>query len=275
MVKGYGSTINFSPDSTLISLTITKDILGRSLLEPDAKYGGLARIWRVDTGKRVETLAGRGGASSVAFSHDSKLVALAFDDKTVRICNVDTGKCVQKTQDYIVDSMAFSHNSALIAMGFRDMTVGIWRVDTGECVQRLQGHSGLLTSVAFSHDSALTASASWDQTLRIWSTETGDCKQVLKVGPDFRSLTFIRNSSHILCGAGTIAIHHTGLSDPAVKMERPGIAISKDRCWIIRDGKHLLWLPVDFRPGCSAVSDSTVIIGSGSGRVTILRLSTG
>ncbi|KAH7110286.1 hypothetical protein EDB81DRAFT_927296, partial [Dactylonectria macrodidyma] len=49
------------------------------------------------------------------------------------------------------------------------------------------------------------------------------------------------------------------------------IGISKDKCWIMWQKKRLLWLPVLFRPRCSAVSGSSVMIGCNSGRVIIMR----
>ncbi|OAR01330.1 hypothetical protein LLEC1_06464, partial [Akanthomyces lecanii] len=255
MMKGYGSVIEFSPDSTLISLG---SHLGLDLLCGQATgphYAGMPRVWRVDTGKCVEALAGHGGAKSFAFSHDSKLVALADDDATVRICCVETGQCIQKMKAWKVNSMAFSHDSALIAIGCGDKTLSVCRVDTGEYVQRLQGHSDWTTSIAFSHDSALMASASLDtasessiKTLQIWSTETWECRHTMRVDSGLWHLAFIRNSSHILSDVGTIAVRDGGVADSAVIIDRPGISISEDDRWITRDGKKLLWLPVDFRP---------------------------
>lgn len=280
-VEGYGSVIEFSPDSTLISLGSHRglDLLRGRATGPHC--AGMPRIWRVDTGRCVAALGGHGGAKSFAFSHDSKLVALADDDATVRICCVETGKCISETKATSVNSMAFSHDSALVAIGSGDKTVRICRVDTGECVQRLQSHGDWTTSVAFSHDSALMASASmdlmspvWNRTLQVWSTETWDCRRIVRVKGDSWHLSFIRNSSCILSDIGTIAIHHSSLADPTAIVDRPGISISKDNRWIIRDGKRVLRLPVDYRPSCSVVSDSTVVIGTNSGRVIILRLST-
>ncbi|KAL7972428.1 WD40-repeat-containing domain protein [Trichoderma sp. SZMC 28014] len=135
---------------------------------------------------------------SMVFSHDSKLLASASGDKTVRIWSTETGECRQVLLGHSshVNSVAFSHDSKLLASTSDDKTVRIWSTETGECRQVLLGHHARANSVAFSHDSKLVASASPDGTARIWSTETGDCEQVLKCYLT-GSVTFSHNSEWI------------------------------------------------------------------------------
>lgn len=78
-----------------------------------------------------------------------------------------------------VSSIAFSHDSTLLASASYDKTIRIWRPHRGEFLQTLEGHSDWVTSVAFSHDSALLASASRDKTIRVWYPDTGECLQTL------------------------------------------------------------------------------------------------
>ena len=54
---------------------------------------------------------------------------------------------------------------------------------------------------------------------------------------------------------------------------RFGCGLSRDRCWITWHGENLLWLPAGFRPSCSGVSGSTVVIGCNTGRVVITSFS--
>ncbi|KAI7771119.1 hypothetical protein LZL87_013446 [Fusarium oxysporum] len=63
-----------------------------------------------------------------------------------------------------IGTVAFSHDSKLIASASQDTTVRIWSVKTGKCEQVLNGHSAGVKSVAFSRDSKLVASASDDNT---------------------------------------------------------------------------------------------------------------
>lgn len=48
-----------------------------------------------------------------------------------------------------------------------------------------------------------------------------------------------------------------------------GIAISSDDIWISNNAQNMLWLPTEYRPSSSAISITTVGLGTGSGKVWI------
>jgi WD40 repeat protein len=52
-----------------------------------------------------------------------------------------------------VNSVAFSHDSKLLASASHDHTIKLWDAATGTLQQTLEGHSDWVNSVAFSHDS--------------------------------------------------------------------------------------------------------------------------
>ena len=115
-------------------------------------------------------------AWSVAFSHDSKLLASASvsRDETIRIWDTATWQLRQTLEGHTrgVGSVAFSHDSKLLASGSSDETIRIWDTATWQLRQTLEGHTDYVRSVAFSHDSKLLASGSRDETIRIWDTAT-------------------------------------------------------------------------------------------------------
>lgn len=159
-----------------------------------------------------------------------------------------------------VNSVAFSHDSKLLASGSQGHVIRIWEVDTGKHIRTLEGHHGPVTCVTFSHDSALLASAAHDGTIRLWSTYTGDHIKTFESGlNDFDSVQFLSDSKIIGAGPIAARIHvwsietgealdslegHTSwVTSLAVSNEGRMIASgSQDgsiRIWSADTGKHL------------------------------------
>ncbi|KAI1013595.1 hypothetical protein LB504_013201 [Fusarium proliferatum] len=152
--------------------------------------------------------------NSVVFSHDSKKVASASWDETIRIWDAETGKCERVLEGHSksVNSVVFSHDSKKVVSGSDDKIIRIWDTETGECERELKGHSSLVSSVVFSHDSKKVASGSYDKTIRIWNAETGECERELKGHRDgVRSVVFSHDSKRVASGSDdkTIRIWNT------------------------------------------------------------------
>ncbi|KAK4159680.1 WD40-repeat-containing domain protein [Cladorrhinum sp. PSN259] len=113
---------------------------------------------------------------------DTRLLASGSYDKTVKIWDPATGKCVLtlKGHSNSVYSVAWSYDAARLASGSSDNTVKIWDPATGQCVSTLNGHSNTVWSVAWSYDAARLASGSRDNTVKIWDPATGQCVSTLK-----------------------------------------------------------------------------------------------
>ena len=112
---------------------------------------------------------------SVAFSPDSKRLASASWDKSIKLWDTVTGTelLTLKGHSRGVYSVAFSPDGKRLASGSDDATIKLWDTATGTELLTLKGHSSVVHSVAFSPDGKSLASGSWDKTVKLWDTVTG------------------------------------------------------------------------------------------------------
>ncbi|KAK0758115.1 hypothetical protein N5P37_009413, partial [Trichoderma harzianum] len=139
-------------------------------------------IWNLTADQWQQTLESyTGNVNSVAFSHDSNLLASGFG-RMIEIWDLATGSR-QKTfkgHEHYTNAVTFSNDLKLLASASDDGTVKLWNTTTGECQQTLEGHSMKACSVAFSHDSKLLASGS-EYEINLWSMTTGQRQEILEL----------------------------------------------------------------------------------------------
>ncbi|EGU72931.1 hypothetical protein FOXB_16560 [Fusarium oxysporum f. sp. conglutinans Fo5176] len=169
-----------------------------------------------------------------------------------------------------VNSVVFSHDSKKVASASNDKTIRIWNAETGECERVLKGHSREVNSVVFSHDSKKVASGSIDKTIRIWNAETGECEKIVPLYGYAHVSSFATDGRGIVTDRGVFALTGGSQPHAEPAMLRQSsvapILACTDGTWIIAAGEDLLWLPPECRNGQVAVSGSIVVRWS-SGRI--------
>ncbi|MEL7067522.1 MAG: hypothetical protein AAGN15_02580 [Cyanobacteria bacterium J06581_3] len=112
---------------------------------------------------------------NVAFSPDDVNIAIASDNKEVRLYNTETLQTFRTFwgHESRVWSVAFSPDGLKLATGSDDKTVKIWDIGTSESLQTLQGKTDRVWSVAFSPDGRFLANGSEDQNVRLWDLRAG------------------------------------------------------------------------------------------------------
>ena len=125
--------------------------------------------------------------------------------------------------------------------------------------------------MAFSADGSLLASASDDRTVRLWNPATGQEVQKFEGIPSVTTIKFAIDNKILLTNRGGLSIDDRLLSDQVIKSLTNETILIKSE-WIRRGECNLLWLPQEYRSGCSAFDRNTIAIGLSSGQVRFIQL---
>jgi WD40 repeat protein len=153
----YIASAAYSPDGKYIAYGATNSMAG--------SLTASLRIWNAQTGKELPTLSDTAVqrisdtadlhyVRAVAFSPDSKHIAIGSGDNTARIWDLQTGKQLLIIHGHTgpVWSIAYSPDGKRLATGSWDNTAALWDAQTGRQLLTLQGFNSKVWSVAFSPD---------------------------------------------------------------------------------------------------------------------------
>lgn len=157
------TAIAFSPNGKLIAA-------GTSGIGGELPLPGQVDVWDTETGEQRHTFMGKAAVepgenrcavTSVAFSPDTKRLAWADSEGTVRVRDLPSGAEAFTLTGHTgwVRAVAFSPRGDRLVSGADDGNVCLWDLTTGQRIKVLAGHTLPIRALAFSADGQRIASA--------------------------------------------------------------------------------------------------------------------
>ena len=136
---------------------------------------GIVALHRAEDGSKKYQFRLEKRIKHAAFSSVGEFLAIASDDKTTRILDIDRKKEVAKLVGHNgpIEQVAFSSDDRKLATASRDTTLRLWDVSMLRSEMVLDGHEGAINSAVFLVGREQLATASADNTIRIWNIDSG------------------------------------------------------------------------------------------------------
>lgn len=180
-------------------------------------YGGVTRLWNVQTGNLVREWKSIGTfahpVKSLAFSPQTSEIAVGYQNGFLHTYDIGSGKKrltarprKQKLEfpddhpdNRSVSCIAFSPDGKLFAAGYWDHIVRVWDAKSGKMLQVLRGHTKGLFDIAFSPDGTRLLTGSFDETARLWDVVSGKTLALFKDHSDrVKCVAFSSDSKQVL-----------------------------------------------------------------------------
>jgi RNA polymerase sigma factor (sigma-70 family) len=139
--------------------------------------GDTVNLLDATTGKLTLTVKQSGTVQAVRFAPDGKLLATVSRDKTIRLWDTAGNEVRAIDAADEKDSLAFSPDGRLLAAAGSGTGVSMWDVRTGRAILTLHGQA---RAVVFAPEGKTLATAGADKTVRLWDAATGKEIRTLK-----------------------------------------------------------------------------------------------
>jgi RNA polymerase sigma factor (sigma-70 family) len=231
-----------APEGGIGSLTLSPD--GKTLA---GSNGEDLYLWDITTRKELWRMKrpGTGCTRGIAFSPDSRTLAVASMDKSLCLYDVaagrESGRIPVAANPNSGPGLAYSPDGKLLALAGADLAVHVWSIAAGREVARSKVHAYSLECVVFSPDGRFVASAPGDGPVRLCDAHTGKEGRALECRPDtYTSVAFSPDGRSL---AGTANSGKIYLWDLATGEEQPisaGANQGYSHARLLPDGKTVV-----------------------------------
>lgn len=214
-----GKTIvvqNLKPEWITRMSVVSRGLIGSIAYSPDGKYlvsgsveceKDVLVVENVNTGQVLKFFSGHTDRIwSVSYSPDGGKIVSSSYDGTVRVWDIEKGKCIKTlTIAFVVNEptaatyAVFSPDGQKVAAATYNGYVVVWSINCNRILYKLKHSSNPVWSVSFSSDGKSLASSSLDRDVKIWNVETGCLTNVLKGHTDsVNSVDFSPEGKYLL-----------------------------------------------------------------------------
>lgn len=148
-----------------------KKLVGHEMMVSGSDDFTLA-LWNPSENKKhiIRMTGHQNVVNDVRFSPDTRFIASASFDKSVKLWDGKTGKFIASLRGHVnsVYQLAWSGDSRLIVSGSADSTLKVWDVKKKKLLNDLPGHADEVYAVDWSTDGQRVASGGKDNVLKIW-----------------------------------------------------------------------------------------------------------
>jgi RNA polymerase sigma factor (sigma-70 family) len=178
--------------------------------EPGWQYGNI-HLWDMATGKkRVMISAHKGGVLALAFSRDSKTLASAGDDRTIRLWQTATGKNLLTLVGHTAQcrGVGFTRDGKGLVSLAADGSVRGWDRKTGQERWRIERQYGGTGSMALSPDGKTLAAVGNDKNIAVYNVDTGkELRRLRGLPANPRRLAFSHNGKILAVATADGTVH--------------------------------------------------------------------
>ena len=178
-----------------------------------ASCGQQVRFWEVKpaTGekplrlKSLKTLQLNETAGVVCLSPDTKLIAVALLDLTIKVFFTDTLKFYLNLYGHKlpITCLDIAHDNKTLISGAADKNIKIWGLDFGDLRKSIFAHEDIITCVKFVPQSILFFSAGRDRTIKFWNARNFEPLMKLEcASPSNAGITSLAVSADLVVACG-------------------------------------------------------------------------